>query len=570
VELERSGSATIDHAITMQIKGGPLRSFDLAVSDADVSPLDGTAMSAQTESQALPVPLGITPRPDGALHVTVDSPKGLSHGTFVFHVRYKKSLLTREGIQRDGAMLRVAWTGPAWQEGLDNAKCTFVLPSAPTEPRAPGVRAPGESDDDGEDAEAGIFISDVKRSTDHDEVELIRPHVARNESVRWSVRVDPRALGDVNDPRLRPPAPAAAPQVVPPERRAAYAALAGALLLGLSLLAFLKARQVKRLAAGAAEPRPLIPLGSSVRALLAGPAFVGGLALQVGLDDPRSGSWLVLLAMALVWYLQPTLHRAPRGPGRWLPISDAEAFARAPRAKGTWLDARTPSGCVVFALSLAVVAALAWAASRVSTYDAYLVVFDGAILFPLFGTGSVRDLPGDPVSGPGPLLGRIAEKLRRRKSMRAIAWARLPEGSDRFDELRLLCAPKVPLRGFTGIEVGHVGVSGLGGFIYLPEVLVRLVDGSPCYEAFVKCFPGVRWIRGRRADERVASFRPRLPTCAMTTALALRLLDGATETAPPRTRLPRPASPTPRTAPAKPRVASKAPRRPASPPASAG
>ena len=56
VELERSGTATIDHAVTMQIKGGPLRAFDLAVADANLSPLDGTVVSAQTESQALPIP----------------------------------------------------------------------------------------------------------------------------------------------------------------------------------------------------------------------------------------------------------------------------------------------------------------------------------------------------------------------------------------------------------------------------------------------------------------------------------------------------------------------------------
>ena len=445
VELERSGSATIDHAITMQIKGGPLRSFDLAIADADVSPLDGTAMSAQTESQALPVPLGITPRPDGALHISVESPKGLSRGTFVFHVRYKKSLLTRAGVERDGAMLRVAWTGPAWQEGLDNAKCTFVVPSAPTEPRPPGVRARGESDDDVGDGEAGIFIADVRRSADRDEVELIRPHVARGEAVRWTVRVDPRALGGVNDPRLRPPAPAPSAEVIPPEKRAAFAVAAGGLLLGFSLLAFFKARQVKRHARGLAEPRPLLPLASSLRALLAGPSLVGGIALQMGLDDPKWGTWLVLLAMGLVWYLQPVLRRAPRGPGRWLPLADAEAFARAPRATGSWLDARTRSGCVVFTLSLLFAGALAYAASRVSAYDAYLVVFDSAVLIPLFGTGSLRDLPGHPISGPGPRLGRIALWLRRRKSLRAIAWARLPEGCDQFDELRLLCAPKVPL-----------------------------------------------------------------------------------------------------------------------------
>src|SRR6266550_4893865 len=163
VELERSGSATIDHAITMQIRGGPLRAFDVPLADADIAPLDGSAVSAQTESAAAPVPLALVPRPDGGLHVTIDSPKGWSRGIFSFHVRYRKNLVapptggeaaTREGVRRDGAMLRIAWTGAGWPEGLDNAKCTFVVPAAPTEPRPPGVGAKGEIDED-DDSEAG-------------------------------------------------------------------------------------------------------------------------------------------------------------------------------------------------------------------------------------------------------------------------------------------------------------------------------------------------------------------------------------------------------------------------------
>src|SRR5258706_1039323 len=76
VDVERSGAAVIDHAITMRIQGGPLRSFDIAAADGNVTPLgDGTVISAQTEGLlGLPIPLGITPRPDGALRVNIESP----------------------------------------------------------------------------------------------------------------------------------------------------------------------------------------------------------------------------------------------------------------------------------------------------------------------------------------------------------------------------------------------------------------------------------------------------------------------------------------------------------------
>jgi hypothetical protein len=436
-------------------------------------------------------------------------------------------------------MLRIAWTGAGWAEGLDNVKCTFVVPAAPTEPRPPGVGTKGDDEED--DSEAGVFMSDVKRLAESDEIELVRAHVARGEAVHWSVRVDPRALGEVKDARLRPPPPAAPPPLVPPEKRAAYAGAAGALLLGFSLLVFAKARQLMRLARGATF-RTAIPLPTSLRVVFAGPLLVLGIALQRLLEDSLPGTLVVLAAMGLVWYRKPATARRPRGPGRWLPISDAEAFARPAPVRGAWLDARTRAGSIAFTFFLAAWGGVAYAASRASAYEGWLVLVDGAFLFPIFGTGSLRDLPPDPISGPGPALGRIAKKLRSRKWLRAIAWARLPEGSDRFDELRLLAAPRVPLRGFTGLEIGMIACGGAGGFIQLPEILVRVVDASPCHEALLQRFPGLRFIRGRRADERVASFRPRLPTLAMTTALALRLLELALDAAPPATKLPRPPS----------------------------
>ncbi len=531
VDIERSGSAVIDHAITMRILGGPLRSFDMAAADADLTPLtDGTVISAQTEGLlGLPIPLVIMPRPDGALRVNIESARGVSRGVFLFHVRYRKNLLAGESVRREGAMLRVRFTGPAWPEGLDNARCTFTLPPGPTEPRAPNMDGRKDDRDNSADDEVGMFISQVKRTPDHDEVELIRPHAARAEAVTWTVRVDPRALGEINDPRLRPPAPPPSPKIVPADEQVAYAGAAGAVVLVFSILTRCKARQVKRHAQTIARPRPLLPIGTTLRTLLAGPALAAGIALQIHSEDPWRGTLLVLFAMALTWYLPPVWIRKPRGPGRWLPVGDAEAFARAPAPRDAWLDASTRGGLALFLLLAGASAALAYAVSRTSSYTAYVVAFDTAALFPLFGTGRRSELPGHPLLCHGLRLARIAKKLRRLPGMRAIGWGRLPLGSDQFDELRLLCTPKVPLRGLAGIEVGLVAAGGIGGCIYLPEVLVRVIDGSAAHEAFLEMMPGSRWVRGRRADERVASLRPRLPTLAMTAALTARLLERAAE-----------------------------------------
>jgi hypothetical protein len=440
-------------------------------------------------------------------------------------------LVAGDDIRRDGAMLRVRWTGPSWPEGRDNVACTFVVPSGPTEPRAPA--APRGDHTDTLDPTEGVFIAEVKRAADHDEVQLVRPHVARAEAVTWTVYVDPRALGEVSDPGLRPAPPPAPRAPLAPEKRAAYMGVAALLLFGFSLLVGVKARQIARHAAGIAVPRPLLPVPTPLRVLFAGPALAGGVAMQLRLDDPRWGTAAVFTALALAAYRRPVWRRAPRGPGQWLLLADGEAFSEPAPASGAWLDAGTLPGRILFGTALAGVAALSYAVSRTSGYHAYLVAFDSTVLVALFGTGRLADLPPHPIAGPGPRLGRIARLLRARAGVRAVAWARLPDGGDAFDELRLLCAPKVPLRGFVGIEVGLVAVTGVGGFFYLPELLVRVIDASPCHEAFRKLRPGARWVRGRRAEERVMSLTPRLPTSAMTAALAVRLIEHARDLAPP-------------------------------------
>jgi hypothetical protein len=532
IEVDRSGSAVVDHAIVMRVRGGGLRSFDLVGGDQDAVALpDSTVMPAQTEASAEPLPLEISPRPEGGLRVTIDSPKGVRHGAFLFHVRYQKNLLA-SSVRREGAMLRIGWTGPTWQEGLDTARCTFVLPAAPTEPRA--GNDPAGSDNDVEPESTNALITEVRRSADRDEVELVRPHVARGEAVTWSVRVDPRALGDANraEPATASPPTHAASQR-PPEQQAQFIGLVMALAAIFSTLVALKARQVARAAFAAQScPRPLIPVGSTLRSILGGPALAAGVALQIRLDDPLWGTLAVLLAMALTAYLPPRHKAQPRGPGQWFLLTDTEAFRRDDAAPGGFLDAGTMTGKALLALSVLCVAASALAMWPVSTFGSHLIVLDSAVLFALFGTGSTRQLPPDPLCGPAPLLARIARSLRKSQGLRAIGWARLPYGSDRFDELRLVVAPRLPRRGFSGIEVGFTAAPGMGGYVQTPEVLVRVIDASPCHEAFRRLVPGARWIRGRKADERVAAFRPHLPTVQMATALARRLAQHAREQPP--------------------------------------
>jgi hypothetical protein len=533
LEIDPAAFAVVEHRITMRVHGGPLKAFDLASADKDVTPLESTVVALGNDgSSSAGIPLEIVPRAAGGLRVNVTAPRGLSRGTFLFRVRYRRALVAGEDVRRDGAMLRVRWTGASWPEGRDNVRCTVVLPAAPTEPRAPTT--PERSDQgaatDGAD---GVFISETRRGADHDEITLIRPHVARSEPVTWTLYVDPRALGQVNDPGLRPTPPAPPRVEAPPQQRAAYVVGAAILLFGFSLLVGIKWAQVARHFRGVAEPRALVPLPVSLRVLLAGPVLAAGVAMQLNLDDPWWGTVAVLFALLLAAHRRPISPRVPRGPGQWLLLADTEAFGDPPSPRGAWLDAGTTGGRVLFGLALTVAAVATYFVGRASAYHAYLVVFDSAVLFPIFGTGRLADLPPEPLRGLGTRLGRMARLLRAHKGVRAVAWARLPNGATAFDELRLLCTPKVPLRGFVGVEVGLVPVAGAGGYLPLPEILVRVIDASPCHDAFRALRPGSRWVRGRRAEERVMSVIPRLPTLAMTTALALKLLERARDIAPP-------------------------------------
>lgn len=530
IEVDRAGMATVEHAIGLQVRGGPLRSFDLLAADRDAVPLeDSTVASAKAADSALPIPLSVTQRPDGSLRVSIEHPRGLGSGQYLFRIRYRTNLVATSALERDGAMLRLAWAGPIWSEGLGNARTTFVLPPAPTAPRASGPE--GEDPALAEEAaSAGTrsFLSELRRHPDRDEIELIRPHIARREQALWSIRFDPRALGEVSDARLAPPPPPPAEPTLS-ERIVSLVPVGMALLLAFSILVAWKGQQVLRFATLAGvDPRPLVPLGLVQRSLLAGPVGAGGIILQGLLDQPVIGSVLLLGAVALTTYLTPRWKPRPRGPGRWLPITDADAFTPPSPPKGLVLDFGTRAGRLAFSLCLVACAAasvLAW--NFVSPYHGYLIAFDAALLVPLFGTGRLGQLPPDLATAPAKMLLRMARKLRDNELLRVVPSARLPQGSDRFDELRLLVVPRLPRRGFGAIEIGMAWARGAGGALALPQVIVRVVDGSPCHEALLRELGQVRWMRGRKPDERVAIVSPRLPTAAQTSALALRIAEAA-------------------------------------------
>lgn len=510
--VERNGTALVEHQMTMRVRGSPMRVFSLSGADADAQPegetsvmpvRDGAGPAAETLT-----PVSFVVTPDGSLRLQVDDPKGLARGTYLFKFRYRTDLVKSGALERDGTMVRLRWMGPRVPNGLDSAKTTVILPPSPTEPKA------GDRSDDLGLSSTGAFLTTTRRLVDRDEVELVRPHVAKAEQVVWSVRLDPRALGAVNDPRVRPPPSAGVQAIVSTESRERQVFLAVALGVAIlfTALTAIKGRQVElHTRAAGLIPRPFFPASVNMRAFLAGPTVALGVGLQLLLDPPVVGTALLLVAMLLMAHRTPLPRPLARAPGRWLPISDEEAFRPEPRPRDAWLDVSTRAGKLAFALGTLAVAVAAWATWRVSPYHANLVGLDGLMGLSLFLTGRRRELAPSLARGPVETLQRMAAYLRKKNpGMRVVPWARFPQGSADHDELRLLVMPRTPLRGLTAIEIGCSFPLGPGGYIVCPEILVRVADETDAARKARSMAPFGRWVRGRKAGEWVLSVEPRL------------------------------------------------------------
>ncbi len=219
--VARDGSVVVTHAISFRVAAGTLRSVALTGFEddlrfrptANVTAGDGHATSASVVRDDKDV-----------VHVTVDDPKGLKRGDYRFELTYEMSLAGR--VTREGAFARVRFALPPMREGVDGARLVLELPSAPTEPRAV-TEGDGAAD-----------LATLRRTTEHDELELVRPHVAKAEAATFYARVDPKALSQMDDAALREPvvlAPPAAPRERPPIARALLVAACALLLFGLAL-----------------------------------------------------------------------------------------------------------------------------------------------------------------------------------------------------------------------------------------------------------------------------------------------------------------------------------------------
>jgi hypothetical protein len=368
-----------------------------------------------------------------------------------------------------------------------------------------------------------VLVAGIRRAAEYDEIELVRSHVADGEPVPWRVDVSADVFSAFT--AVAPSAGAAA-KSAPPALRASpqsrsFQLPATALGLFFALLVFLKQRAVFLLAKDAgARARALLPIPG--RSLLAGALFGGTLYVGAELEEPTIAGVLLLGALSCAALRAPVFGRELRGPGRWLPLRDEDAFTDKPQAsRGSWLDAGSRRGLLLLALLSFAALGLSFNELSRSPYRALLELLLASGTLPIFFTGLASDFSRDRVGSSRKFLRRLSQGLKAEAAFgKVVAWARVPEGRAEPDELRVLSLPKRPLSGLIGLEAGIELERGLGGRVLLPFVIVRAKEGSPAHAVLLS---GVSWSRGRKPEERVAILRPRLPTLALTLRLLARL-----------------------------------------------
>jgi len=495
VVVARDGGMVVTHALGVRVLAGTLRTIALTGYEDDVR-LRPTAAVTSADGHAYGA--SIVRDGQGIVHVTVDEPKGLKRGDYRFEVVYEASVAPR--LARDGAFDRVRLSLPPLKEGIDGARVVFDFPSAPTEPRAAADPSAGDEATD---------LATLRRSADTDELELVRPHVAKGEAAAFYARVDPKALSAM------PGAASAQPSAAPPPAPREEPPIGNALVVALAaLVTFALALAKGRALAGAASPRGMLPGSPTVRAALAALLFGGGVYFETT-GRLLAGAGLVACALPLLAWRFAVVPRAPSR-AKWLVTKPEEAFSPA-RAPGELFDATTTRGAIVFAL-LAAACAVACALARAAGPAApYLVAIDALALVPLFFTGTSRQMPPS-AAREGAALAPVARELGGADVLKIAPLVR-------DDEVRLLASPRLGMAGAAGIEVGVAWQRAGGASLPSYDVLVRVHDGTFASSKMTAAFPAVRPLPGRKPEERVYRFEPDGPRPRDAAALACELAE---------------------------------------------
>jgi hypothetical protein len=459
VDMTAPDATKVDHTIRYRVVMGPLKFIDVVgihksarlTTEATVIAEDGRTFTAHAE----PLP----DRPgDGGTHViriTVDPENaapsakahakltGLKRGTYSFTFHYELDTLAL--LSREGGFARVGFTGAEAVEGYDNAKLTFIVPSGGSEPERAGI---------------STELLTVKRGPSSDEVEIVRPHIAKGETPTWGFRVDPKTFPQL---KVRETPSEIASSPVRHENRLPIV-LFSLFALGVSALFGFALRAKER---------------AAWRAWTGGGSLALAMFMQAMHVLYKTPAWFGLLPLALAVAVAGASRRAAAPVARPLALRAEHAF----RALG-FLDALGVRG---FALFTAIVTAWMLIAPRLAVLGPNAPVLFAAnlgVLIPLFFTGGV------PLPSRG--LAQVFARLRRRTHLKVA-----PIGGSNGGEVRLLIQPRGAMPGLVALEARDAH-----GF----EVCARVREGSPSERILRAQRQGRTVSPGHETDERVFSY----------------------------------------------------------------
>lgn len=524
VNVQRDGGAVVRHDLVLKVRGGPMKSLEISGIGTIGEPLPDALVRSVEQGSGSAWPLVISSLEDGSLRLKIGAERGLRGGTYQFTFAYQSDLKELGRIEAVDGGVELSFIGPRLATGVDSAKVTFVVPRAPEAPRL------GRADETG----AGVLLSEIRRGSEWDEVELVRAHLAIGEPAIWRVIVDREAISPaVLAPTADQVELLRAPRNVSSssgllERSATHRYVPWALLTGVlfGTLAFLKARfTIQAACLSDVRVKPLLPGTPLLRAGVVAVAVSGGAILAL-LQRPWLAVSALSLACAATTHLLPVRIVRPRGPGIWEAV-ELERRRTELALPGGMFEVRRFSGLLMFVgLTLAILAC-AYRILPQSNYFALMILSLELVVVPLFFTGQLRDFPQLPIEQVRPWL-----KFLRRGVDQQVAtlelWGRrssagddpgLAKASPRdFDEARIrLILREVP----AGLRALEVSLDEAAGAHVMPCVVIRALEESPAVRALPSDIP---WQRGRVAEERVAVLRPSAPTPAQLLRLLRTLL----------------------------------------------
>lgn len=128
VEVDEHGTALVTLALRVRVHGGWLTDIDVDGLDSDLS-LEGAGLPWAVDEAGVQYAPTVRTFPGGRVRLQFDRHNAPRRGTSEIGFRYRTVLAHRATVaSADGEHIRIRWTLPAWQTGLDGVVLTATVP----------------------------------------------------------------------------------------------------------------------------------------------------------------------------------------------------------------------------------------------------------------------------------------------------------------------------------------------------------------------------------------------------------------------------------------------------------